>query len=191
MQDARAGSRRGHPTKVAAYSRPCLCLDTHLTIGSIARLRTNIQATTTAQVNAIAPDGTTTSRKSGTTSTTLRDKATAKSDHSGQFFIIHLIFSIYPPGVCRLFAFHVPAAASESKATARPFTDMQSVSDRIDIYFGVRAAFATVSIVRRFDWALMSFVELDSSLVFLCRRPGGKRPQIAAAAGLRILLAGI
>ena len=59
----------------------------HLTVGSIARLRTNIQATTTAQVNAIAPDGTTTSRKSGTTSTTLRDKATAKSDHSGQFFI--------------------------------------------------------------------------------------------------------
>ena len=87
MQDARAGLRRGHRTKVAAYSRPCLCLDTHLTIGSIARLRTNIQATTTAQVNAIAPDGTTTSRKSGTTSTTLRDKATAKSDHSGQFFI--------------------------------------------------------------------------------------------------------
>ena len=72
---------------MAAYSRPCLYRDTHLTIGSIARLRTNIQATTTAQVNAIAPDGTTTSRKSGTTSTTLRDKATAKSDHSGQFFI--------------------------------------------------------------------------------------------------------
>jgi hypothetical protein len=88
MQDTRAGLRRGHRTKVAAYSRPCLCLDTHLTIGSIARLRTNIQATTTAQVNAIAPDGTTTSRKSGTTSTTLRDKATAKSDHSGQFFIV-------------------------------------------------------------------------------------------------------
>src|SRR6478609_6275320 len=87
MQDARAGLRRGHRTKVAYYSRPCLCLDTHLTIGSIARLRTNIQATTTAQVNAIAPDGTTTSRKPGTTSTTLRDKATAKSDHSGQFFI--------------------------------------------------------------------------------------------------------
>src|SRR5271165_3819298 len=87
VQDARAGLRRGHRTKVAAYSRPCLCLDTHFTIGSIARLRTNIQATTTAQVNAIAPDGTTTSRKSGTTSTTLRDKATAKSDHCGQFFI--------------------------------------------------------------------------------------------------------
>jgi hypothetical protein len=67
---------------------------------------------------------------------------------------------------------------------------MQSVSNRIDIYFGV-LAFATVSIVRRFDWALMSFVELDGSLVFLCRRPGGKRPQIAAAAGLRMLLAGI
>ena len=31
MQDARAGLRRGHRTKVAAYSRPCLCLDTHLT----------------------------------------------------------------------------------------------------------------------------------------------------------------
>jgi len=52
---------------------------------------------------------------------------------------------------------------------------MQSVSNRIAIYFGV-LAFATVSIVRRFDWALMSFVELDGSLVFLCRRPGGKRP---------------
>jgi hypothetical protein len=36
----------------------------------------------------------------------------------------------------------------------------------------------------------MPFVELDGSLVFLCRCPGGKRPQIAAAAGLRILLAG-
>src|ERR1700735_3815726 len=81
MQDTRAGLRRGHRTKVAAYSRPCLCLDTHLNIGSIARLRTNIQATTTAQFNAIAPAETTTSRKPGTTSTTLRDKATAKSAH--------------------------------------------------------------------------------------------------------------
>jgi hypothetical protein len=28
----------------------------------------------------------------------------------------------------------------------------------------------------RFDWALMPFVKLDGSLVFLCRRPGRKRP---------------
>ena len=62
-------------------------LDTMLSVGSIARVRTNIQATTTAQVNAMAPDETTTLRKSGTASTTLRDKATANSDHSGQFFI--------------------------------------------------------------------------------------------------------
>ena len=74
-------------TKAAAYSRRCLHLDTHLTIGSIARVRTKIQATITAHVSATAPDGTTTLRKSGTTSTTLRDTATAKSDHSAQFFI--------------------------------------------------------------------------------------------------------
>jgi hypothetical protein len=37
----------------------------------------------------------------------------------------------------------------------------------------------------------MSFVELDGSLVFLCRRPGRKRPKITATLGLRILLAGI
>ena len=35
MQDARAGLRRGHRTKVAAYSRPCLCLDTHLTMAQL------------------------------------------------------------------------------------------------------------------------------------------------------------
>ena len=74
-------------TKAAAYSRRCLYLDTHLTIGSIARVRTKNQATITAHVSATAPDGTTTLRKSGTTSTTLRDTATAKSDHSAQFFI--------------------------------------------------------------------------------------------------------
>jgi hypothetical protein len=56
-----------------------------LSAGAIAREKTNIQATITAQVNATAFDGTTTLRKSGTARTTLRDKATAKSDHSGQF----------------------------------------------------------------------------------------------------------
>jgi hypothetical protein len=56
-----------------------------LTVGAIARERTNIQAAITAQVNATAFDGTTILRKSGTARTTLRDKATAKSDHSGQF----------------------------------------------------------------------------------------------------------
>ena len=37
----------------------------------------------------------------------------------------------------------------------------------------------------------MPFVVLDGSLVFLCRCPARKRAQIAAMAGLRILLAGI
>ena len=68
------------------HGHVCVLIPTSL-LAQLHGLRTNIQATTTAQVNAIAPDGTTTSRKSGTTSTTLRDKATAKSDHSGQFFI--------------------------------------------------------------------------------------------------------
>jgi hypothetical protein len=75
------------PTKAVTHSRRCLYLDTHLTIGSIARVRTNIQATATAQVNGTASDGTTTLRKSGTARTMVREKATAKSDHSGQFFI--------------------------------------------------------------------------------------------------------
>ena len=73
--------------KVAAHSRPCLYLDTHVPVGSIARLKTNIQATTTAHVNATAPDGTTTSRKYGTASITLTDRATPKSSDSGQFLI--------------------------------------------------------------------------------------------------------
>ena len=46
----------GVTTKRRACSRPCLNLDTKLSVGSIARVRTNIQATTTAQVNATASD---------------------------------------------------------------------------------------------------------------------------------------
>jgi hypothetical protein len=76
----------GETTKPRARSR-LVYLDTALSVGSIARVRTNVQATTTAQVNGTASDGTTTLRKSGTASTMLREKATAKSDHSGQFFI--------------------------------------------------------------------------------------------------------
>jgi hypothetical protein len=74
-------------TKAVAHSRRCLYLETHLTTGSIARVRTNIQATTTAQVNGTASDGATTLRKSGTARTMVREKATTNSDHSGQFFI--------------------------------------------------------------------------------------------------------
>ena len=69
-----------------AVPRGVLNLDSRaLSVGAIARERTNIQATITAQVNATAFDGTTTLRKSGTARMTLTDKATAKSDHSGQF----------------------------------------------------------------------------------------------------------
>jgi Protein of unknown function (DUF3309) len=78
---------RAHGTKQKwrAYLRPRLYLDTNLSIGSIARVKTKIHATITAHVNATAPDGTTTARKSRTASITLTDKATAKSSHSGQF----------------------------------------------------------------------------------------------------------
>jgi hypothetical protein len=76
----------GETTKRRAHSR-LVYLDTALSVGSIARVRTNIQATNTAQVNGTASDGTRTLRKSGTASTMLREKATAKSDHRGQFFI--------------------------------------------------------------------------------------------------------
>jgi hypothetical protein len=64
-----------------------LCFMPSLSISSIARVRTKIQATITAQVNATAPDGSTTARKLGTASMTLTDKATAKSSDNGQFLI--------------------------------------------------------------------------------------------------------
>jgi hypothetical protein len=62
-------------------------LNTTRSVGLIALLRTKIQATITAQATPTAPDGNAIARRSGTARTTLRERATAKSDQNGQFLL--------------------------------------------------------------------------------------------------------